>query len=268
MSEQISRSDPRYTSHALPDILQQVVKGPSKTDILNPTVIKTNSAGQDIHVQNYHATTEPPPKPSRTFARSSNSSQIKDSNVNNNSGLHAKIQSHNSSASSHELYLSCNDNNTSGEVDTEQGNHNHPGSQKNDTEKSYSRSISHDPNSYYTPPMDNRMSAISSTARKSISNSFVGSPLAASSPKDTSYMDSTNPLQTNPPPMVPPRRSSFSNAIAAGNEESRKVDANKLTEDEVTKIYQERNPSDRLSKLNSLKAKEKSLVHEMILARY
>ena len=119
---------------------------------------------------------------------------------------------------------------------------------------------------YHTPQTEYSIPSIPSMASGIISNSFERSPLAASSPKDT-YMESPNPLQINNPPVVPPRRSSFSNAISAGNEQPRMVDGVKLTEDEFTKIYQERKPLDRLAKLNSLKEKEKSLVHDMILNR-
>jgi len=40
-----------------------------------------------------------------------------------------------------------------------------------------------------------------------------------------------------------------------------------LSNDEVTRIYQERNPLERLAKLNSLKQKESSVVRDMILGR-
>jgi hypothetical protein len=133
--------------------------------------------------------------------------------------------------------------------------------------RNYSRSISNDPKMYHTPQTEYSIPSIPSTTSGIISNSFEGSPLAASSPKDT-YMESPNPLQINNPPAVPPRRSSFSNAISAGNEQPRMVDAVKLTEDEFTKISQERKPLDRLAKLNSLKEKETSLIHDMIMNRY
>ena len=255
-------------THMLPDILQQVVNEPSdhsniKKNILVPT---------DPNVQPSHVS-DPPPKPSRTFATPSTLSQYKDSYVNNNTtGMDIRNQNHNnSSTSSHELYLSCLDNNTSGEADESatQNNQNTSTSGKDnrDNERNYTRrSVSQDPKSYYTPPMDNTRSNIPPSTTKMVSNCFEGSPLAASSPKDT-YMESAKPDQFNNPPTVPPRRSSFSNAIAAGNEPARKSEAVKLTEDEVTKIYQERNPLERLAKLNSLKTKEQSLVHDMILSR-
>ena len=40
----------------------------------------------------------------------------------------------------------------------------------------------------------------------------------------------------------------------------------KLTDDEIMRIYQERNPLERLAKFNSLKRKQSSVVHEMILS--
>jgi hypothetical protein len=40
-----------------------------------------------------------------------------------------------------------------------------------------------------------------------------------------------------------------------------------LTDDEVTRIYRERNPLEKLAQLNSLKQRESSVVRDMILAR-
>ena len=40
----------------------------------------------------------------------------------------------------------------------------------------------------------------------------------------------------------------------------------KLTDDEIMRIYQERNPLERLAKFNSLKKKQSSVVHDMILS--
>ena len=41
----------------------------------------------------------------------------------------------------------------------------------------------------------------------------------------------------------------------------------KLTDDEIMRIYQERNPLERLAKFNSLKRKQSSVVHDIILSR-
>ena len=40
-----------------------------------------------------------------------------------------------------------------------------------------------------------------------------------------------------------------------------------LTDDEVTRIYRERNPLEKLAQLNSLKQRESSVVRDMIMAR-
>ena len=109
------------------------------------------------------------------------------------------------------------------------------------------------------------MHAINSTASAIITNSVEGSPLAASSPKEV--LIGLTKSQPNNPPAVPTRRSSFSNAIA-GQDQNKKADGVKLTEDEVTKIYQERNPVERLAKLHSLQTKQGNMVHDMILNRY
>ena len=248
------KDNPNYGSrHMLPDILQQVVQEPvsSRTNVLHSNLNKTNSSS---------STTDPPPKPSRTFATPPNiSHQYKDSFVNNNAGLDSKNENHNNSTSSHELYLSCLDNNTSGETEEDTRNKN-PGAGKID----FSRSVSHDPKmisaTHLAPSRTNEMMA----------NSFEGSPLAASSPKDT-YMDSTNNMAASNPPTVPPRRSSFTNAISAGNDQTQKADGVKLTEEEVTKLYQDMNPLERLKHdraIREQRARETNLVQDMILNRY
>ena len=147
------------------------------------------------------------------------------------------------------------DNNTSGETEGDTKNKN-PGTGRMD----YSRSVSHD------PKMNNISHIAPSRTHELLANSFEGSPLAASSPKDT-YMDSSNNMAVNNPPSVPPRRSSFTNAISAGNEPAKKEEPVKLTEDEVTKLYQEMNPLERLKYERSLRAKETNLVQDLILNR-
>ena len=83
---------PNYGSrHMLPDILQQVVQEPlsSRTNDLHSNLNKTNSSS---------STTDPPPKPTRTFATPPNlSHQYKDSFVNKNTGLDGKTENHNNS---------------------------------------------------------------------------------------------------------------------------------------------------------------------------
>ena len=46
-----------------------------------------------------------------------------------------------------------------------------------------------------------------------------------------------------------------------------KQSEHKLTDDEIMRIYQERNPLERLAKFNSLKRKQSSVVHDMIIGR-
>ena len=253
VSTQISdKNNQNYGSRQmLPDILQQVVQEPpsSKTN-LHPNLYKTNSSS---------SSTDPPPKPSRTFATPPNlSHHYKDSLANNNTSLDPKNENHNNSTSSHELYLSCLDNNTSGETEEDTRNKN-PMISRTD----YSRSVSHD------PKMNSVSNLALSKSSDPMANSFEVSPLAASSPKDT-YMDTSNHVPTNDPPSVPPRRSSFTNAISAGNEPTKQEDAVKLSEDEVTKMIQDMNPLERLKYERSLrerKARETNLVQDLILNR-
>ena len=262
LSEQAPCKNERYVSHILPDILQQVGQEQPQNNILNPTTNQTNLREPDANTQKYF-TPGPPPKPSRTFATSSHLSQNKDSCVNNNVEFDIKNQNHNNSSSSHELYLSCLDN-TSGEADTRPNNHNSSTSSSNkDTEQNCNTNFSNDTNNFCTPSMDNTVPIISSAI---VSNLIEGSPLATSSPKETS-VPSDNFTQSNHPPAVPIRRSSFTSAIS-GQDHNKKADSVKLTEDEMTKIYQERNPLERLAKLNSLKTKDSNLVADIILARY
>ena len=49
-------------------------------------------------------------------------------------------------------------------------------------------------------------------------------------------------------------------------EEEKEPRAPVFSEDDVTRIYQERNPHEKIAKLNSYKEKEKSVVHELILS--
>ena len=251
--EMKNRDNQHYGSRQmLPDILQQVVQEQpsSKTNILHSNLYKTNSTS---------SSTDPPPKPSRTFATPPNlSHQYKDSLANNNTSVDSKSEIHNNSTSSHELYLSCLDNNTSGETEEDNRNKNLV-NERHD----YSRSISHD------PKLNNVSNLASSKTNELMANSFDGSPLAASSPKDT-YMDTSNHTTANNPPSVPPRRSSFTNAISAGNEPQKQEDATKLTEEEVAKMIQEMNPLERLKYERSLrekKARETNLVQDLILNR-
>ena len=253
LSKQITnKNNQNYGSRQmLPDILQQVVQEPpsSKTNF-HTNLFKTNSSS---------SSTDPPPKPSRTFATPPNlSHNYKDSIANNNTSLDLKNENHNNSTSSHELYLSCLDNNTSGETEEDARNKN-PIICRTD----YSRSISHD------PKVNSVSNLVVSKSSELMTNSFEGSPLAASSPKDT-CMDTSNHVSTTNPPTVPPRRSSFTNAISAGNEPTKQEDAVKLTEDEVTKMIQDMNPLERLKYERSLrerKARETNLVQDLILNR-
>ena len=103
--------------------------------------------------------------------------------------------------------------------------------------------------SYHTPgkDLDGDGQEVLDTSPQT-SSPQASTPQASSTP--VAEEENANGTHEESPPEVPRRKPTL-----------------KLTEDEVTKIYQERNPLERLAKLNSLKRKQSSFVHDMIVNR-
>ena len=248
----------------MPDILQQVVnERPGNENSSSNPKKQSKIEGQELNKLPLDVP-DPPPKPLRTFKQSL--SRDKETPINwLEKELDAQNQNpNNSSNSSHELYHSCLDTTTSGDGGRTNDCQQSSSTSSSAVEQNSTATLSTNPNSYCTPSIDNNLSAVN-PAVSAISCSIEGTPLATSSPKVISA-DLLESNESITPPAVPIRRSSFTSAIQ-GQMQMMKPDGVKLTEDEVYKIYQETNPLERLAKLNSLKAKQSNVVHDMIMNR-
>ena len=102
--------------------------------------------------------------------------------------------------------------------------------------------------SYHTPGKDlDDVVVSSSKSLVDLDQTPADSPLAMSSPLEVSKSASSIKREESPTPPPEPKRNTV-----------------RLTADELITIYKERNPSERLAKLNSLKRKQSSVIHDML----